>query len=104
MHPVASFHVKNKGVFPVIIASDPSIPMAPVEVLPGETSVTFHAIGEYSITSRVEKKPLPPPQLLVGLKSGHLDAKAINAPSVNVDLIANFDFSTGDPVFPSHTT
>ena len=104
LHLVASFQVKNNGDIPVIITSGP-IPLPPVKVLPGETSIRFTAGAEYSIRSEIEHLPLPPPEVLVVFSpGGQLNAKAINAPSVNIDVIANFDFPKGDPVLTWHPT
>ena len=101
MHSVASFQVKNNGHTPVIIAMGPvpgGLPDPPVKLLPGKTSLPFTLAADYSIQSDIE--PLPPAEVLVALTPGHLDAKAINAPSVKVDIIANFDLPKGDPFFP----
>ena len=104
MHVVAGFKVKNNGEFPVIISASP-IRIADVKVLPGETSPVFRTTSEYRIKSEVEKPILPPPEVLVTISpGGHVDTVAINTPSVKVDVIVIFDFPTGDPVFPSHTT
>jgi len=87
-----SFQVKNNGNIPVIVTSQPIL-LAPVEVLPGETSEPFTAGAEYSIQSKFENLPLPVPEVrIVFSPGGHLDARAINKPSVKVDVITNFDF------------
>lgn len=102
MDSVASFQVKNNGDIPVIVIA----PVGPPErVLPGKTSPPFTASGKYSIQSEVEKLPLPPPEILVVFsQGGHLDATAINAPSVKVDVITNFDFPKGESDLLAHNT
>ena len=104
MHPVASFQVRNYGDIPVIITASPILP-APVRVLPGETSDPIYAAARYSIQSEIERLPLPVPEIIVHFSpNGNLDVKAINSPSVKVDVIVNFDFLGGDLVLPSHIT
>ena len=102
MHPLASFQVKNNGPTTVIITAQPIRP-APVKLAPGETSHPFFASAQYKIVSEVEHLPLPAPELLVTFSAEKLiEAQAINRPRVNVDVIAKFDFPTGDPLDHAH--
>jgi hypothetical protein len=51
--------------------------------------------------SEVENLPYPPPEVLVVFSAGgHLDTRAINSPSVKIDVITNFDYPKGDPGYP----
>ena len=73
-------------------------------ILPGETSEPFTAGATCSIQSEVEKLPLPPPELRVVFSpGGHINAKVINAPSLDVDTITT-NFVDGDPIFPLRLT
>ena len=103
MHVVAGFKVTNNGELPVIISAN-HIRIADVKVFPGETSPVFGVTSEYRIKSEVEKPIFPPPEVLVIISGGHVDTLAINAPSVEIDVIVIFDFPPGDPVLSSHTT
>lgn len=87
-----SFQVKNNGHVAVIITHG-VIPLPPVLVPPGATSPPFTSAGRYSIRSELEHLPLPDPEIVVTFSpEEQFEAKAINRPSVNVEIIAKFDF------------
>jgi hypothetical protein len=94
MHCAESFQVKNNGPTSVEVFFNIH---PPVTVPPGETSRPFVAPGEYKILPNPTTLPLPRPEIIVIFSPGELfEAKAINSPSLNVDIIAQFDFIKGD--------
>jgi len=99
MHCVASFQVKNNGYVNVFVNLEK--PTLAVTVPPGETSPPFNYPGTYIIRSELENLPLPPPEIVVTFSPGEpFEAKAINRPNLNVDIIAKFDFPKGDLILP----
>jgi hypothetical protein len=74
-----------------------------VEVRPGQTSEPFTLLAEYGIQSDSENLPPQEPKVLVVFSpGGRLNATAVNSPTLNVDVIANFNLVKGD-LFCPHT-
>jgi hypothetical protein len=97
LYYIASFQVKNNGQITVVITHG-TIPQPPVLVPPGATSPPFTFGGKYSIRSELEHLPLPDPEIVITFSpEEQFEAKAINRPSVNVEIIAKFDFPKGEP-------
>ncbi|KIK01583.1 hypothetical protein K443DRAFT_98315 [Laccaria amethystina LaAM-08-1] len=95
MHCVASFQVRNNGKINVFVNLEK--PSLAVTVPPDETSPPFSSPGTYIIRSELENLPLPPPEIVVTFAPGEtFEAKSINRPNLNVDIIAKFDFKKGD--------
>ena len=73
------------------------LPPTEVKVLPGETSPPFTTSAQYRIQAEFDHLPFPAPQIFVTFSAEEIfEAKVINRPRVNVDLISNFDFPKGD--------
>ncbi|KIK01597.1 hypothetical protein K443DRAFT_98342 [Laccaria amethystina LaAM-08-1] len=95
MHCVASFQVKNNGNINVFV--NLKKPSLAVTVRPGEISPPFTSPGTYIIRSEREHLPFPPPEIAVIFSPGKLfEAKSINNPSLNVEILAKLDFPNGD--------
>lgn len=96
MHWVASFLVKNNSYANVFVSQEN--PPIEVRIPPFGTSPPFSSPGTYSIRAERENLPFPPPEIVVTFSPGEtlLEAKAINKPSLNVDIIAKFDVQEGD--------
>ena len=95
MHCAASFLVKNNRHANVFVSLEN--PPLEVKIPPFGTSPPFSSPGTYSIKAEREHLPFPPPEIVVTFSPGEtLEAKAINKPSLNVDIIAKFDVQKGD--------
>jgi hypothetical protein len=90
MHCAASFLVKNNRHANVFVNLE-NPPIA-VTIPPFKTSPPFTSPGTYSIRAARETLPFPPPEILVTFSPGEsLEAKAINRPNLDVDIIAKFE-------------